>query len=65
MDKNIATIGLATNFTPITDRRSARPTIERLLAELRERHINAIQNGSGFILRAILSADLNVASTRR
>jgi hypothetical protein len=61
MDKSIATIGLATKLTPITDRRSARPTIERLLVQLRERNINAIQNGSGFVLRTILSADLNIA----
>ena len=60
-DKNVATIGLTTKLTPITDRTNVRPTIERLLAELRERHINAIQLGSGFILRAIVSADLNIS----
>jgi hypothetical protein len=32
-----------------------------LLAELPERHINAIQNGSGLVLRSTLCADLNVA----
>ena len=60
-DKNVATIGLTTKLTPITDRANVRPTIERLLAELRERHINAIQLGSGFMLRAILSADLSIS----
>ena len=45
-DKNVATIGLTTKLTPITDRVNVRSTIELLVAELRERHINAIQLGS-------------------
>jgi hypothetical protein len=60
-DPTVATIGLTTKLTPITSRVDVRPTVERLLAELRERHINAIQLGSGFMLRAIVSADLCVA----
>ena len=32
--------------------------IERTLADLRQRHIDAIQLGSGFIMRAIVSTDL-------
>ena len=60
-DKNVATIGLTTKLTPITHRSDVRRTVERLLAELRERHVNSIQNGSGFVLRAIVSADISIA----
>ena len=59
-DVQVATIGLATKFTPIIDATNIRPTVQRLLAELRQRHINSIQLGSGFTLRTIVSADLLV-----
>ena len=57
----MATIGLTTKLTPITNCVDVRPMVERLLAELRERHVNSIQQGSGFMLRTIVSADMNVA----
>jgi hypothetical protein len=60
-DKNVATIGLSTKLTPLTNINDVRPIVERLLGELRQRHIDSIQNGSGFILHAIISADLNIA----
>ena len=60
-NKEVATIGLSTKLIPITHEKDVRPTVERLLAELHERQSNSIQQGSGFVLRGILSADLNVA----
>jgi hypothetical protein len=61
-NKEIAMIGLQTKVTPITHQKDVRPTVERLLTELNERHVNAIQVGSGFVLCGILSVDLNVAA---
>jgi hypothetical protein len=57
-DKKIATIGLTSKLTVIHGVADVHRVIERTLADLRQRHIDAIQLGSGFIMRAIVSTDL-------
>ena len=57
-DKKIATIGLTSKLTVIHGIADVHQVIERTLADLRQRHIDAIQLGSGFIMRAIVSTDL-------
>jgi hypothetical protein len=64
-DRNVATITLTTRLTPITSAVNVRPTVQRMLAELRERHINTIQLGSGFVMRSIVSVALNFSKRNR
>jgi hypothetical protein len=59
--KDVATIGLITKLRPITHINQVAPTVDQMLEDLRQRHITKMQNGSGFMIRAIVETVLKVA----
>ena len=54
-------VTLVTKLTPVLSVRDVRTTVDNFIATLRERHINALQNGSRMVMREIKLAQLNVA----
>ena len=60
-DMNVANIGLCTKMRPITHVAQVPQTVEQMLEDLRQRHITKMQNGSGFMIRAIVKTVLKVA----
>jgi hypothetical protein len=60
-DGNAATIGLSTKLRPITHANQIGPTVQHMLEDLRQGHISKMQNGFGFMIRAIVNTFLKVA----
>jgi hypothetical protein len=54
-------VTLVTQLTPIINARQVRGTVDKLIATLRERHINSLRDGSGMVMREIAVARLLVA----
>jgi hypothetical protein len=60
-DENVATVGLITKLRPITHVNQIVPVVRQMLEDIRIRHITKMQNGSGFVIRAIVKTVLKVA----
>ena len=54
-------ITLVTQLTPILNAREVRGTVDKLIATLRERHINSLRDGSGMVMRQIALTRILVA----
>jgi hypothetical protein len=52
---------LRTKFIPVTLGGSANIVASELIEQLRERHINFIRDGSGFMMRRIIQTEVNIA----
>ena len=59
--KDVASIGLVTKLRPITHINQVANMVDQMLEDLRTRHIDKMQNGSGFMIRAIVQTVLKVA----
>jgi hypothetical protein len=60
-DENVATIGLSKKLRPVTHTNQIVPVVQQMLENLRLRHITKMQNGSGFMIRAIVKTFPKVA----
>jgi hypothetical protein len=54
-------VALVTQLTPVLNAREVRSVADKLIATLRERHINSLRDGSGMVMRQIALARLLVA----
>ena len=54
-------VTLVTQLTPILNARQVRGTVDKLIATLRERHINSLRDGSGMVMREIAVARILIA----
>ena len=54
-------VTLVTQLTPILTARQVRGTVDKLIATLRERHINSLRDGSGMVMREIAVARILIA----